>query len=139
MNTSIEREAAPDNNQPTLNDLVLPLYNVKGWMRLIGVMLIIGGIMQCLTCVGVIIGWLPIWMGVTMMGAATAIQSAHDLQDTRQIVMAQRKLALYLKITGVLLLAWLLLSAVMMFMMLILPRFIQPLLERLPDFQKYLV
>lgn len=128
-------QPAPAGVSLTLSDIVQPLYRTKGWMRLIGVMMIIGGVLQCLSCIGLIYGWLPIWMGILLLNAATAIEQAHDLQDAGQIVVAQQKLALYLKIMGVLMLLGIVMSLVALLLMFIAPAILQPLIERFSDFQ----
>lgn len=121
----------PNASHPlTLTDIVLPLYRCRGWMRLAGVMMLIGGILQCLTIIGLLYGWLPIWMGILLLNAASAIEQAHDRQDAGQIVIAQQKLAAYLKITGFLLLSGILMALLAILIMVLAPAFLLPLLEQ---------
>lgn len=119
----------------TLTDIVQPLYNVKSWLRLVGVLMMIGGILQCLTCIGLLYGWLPIWMGVLLMSTAKAIELAHDTQDASQIVVAQQKLALYFKIMGVLVLLGVVMTLAFMLLMFVAPVVLEPLVERLQGMQ----
>ena len=44
-----------------IKELSLPIYQSRGWMKLIGVMSIIGGVLAAFTIVGILICWLPIW------------------------------------------------------------------------------
>ena len=44
--------------------LLAPLYAVKGWIKFLSVMFIINGAFQCLSIIGAVIGWIPIWIGV---------------------------------------------------------------------------
>ena len=37
-----------------------------GWIRLLGIAAIIQGILFCLTVVGLVVAWLPIWLGLLL-------------------------------------------------------------------------
>jgi len=47
-----------------------------GWMTFVGVMTLITGIIQCLSCVGILIGVFMIIAGVALLGAKTALGAA---------------------------------------------------------------
>ena len=38
--------------------------NMTGWLKFLGIILIIAGGLYALTLVGIIIAWLPIWLGI---------------------------------------------------------------------------
>ena len=61
-----------------LRKLSGPLYNVKGWIKFAGIMLIIGGALQVFTIWGIIIAWIPIWMGVIVISASNFLQKAYE-------------------------------------------------------------
>jgi hypothetical protein len=46
------------------------------WMKLLGVLLIIDGIFMIITIVGILICWLPIWLGVILFKAAGDAEAA---------------------------------------------------------------
>lgn len=79
-----------------------PLYNAKFWMKLVAVMMIIYGVLTALTIVGIIIAWLPIWMGIVLYQSAGLVEKAYLSTDDQAMTMALAKLKTYFTITGVL-------------------------------------
>lgn len=55
----------------TTEQLRSNIKETKGWMKLLGILSIIGGALQALTIVGIVIAWLPIWIGVLLTQAAS--------------------------------------------------------------------
>ena len=78
------------------------LYAGKGWMKLVGVMMIIYGALAVLTIVGILFAWLPIWMGVLLFQSAGAIERAYLAEDEVALQLSLAKLKTYFTITGVL-------------------------------------
>lgn len=95
---------ATQSNDRLVQDLSLPLAQSKGWMKLLGVMMIIYGIMIALSLVGLIIAWLPIWIGVLLFQAASAVEQAQLEGEAEALLRALGKLKTYFTITGVLML-----------------------------------
>lgn len=87
--------------------VALPLYEARGWMKLLGVVMVITGILTALSIVGIIIAWLPIWLGVVLFQAASRIDSAFVTQDEALLRESLAKLKTYFVIQGVLLLIYL--------------------------------
>lgn len=87
-----------------MTELSHPLYLAKGWLKLLGVMSIIYGAITALSIVGIIIAWLPIWMGVLLWQSAGSIESAYQARDKAAFLHALNKLKLYFTVQGVLLL-----------------------------------
>ena len=85
-----------------IKQLSIPLYQCKGWMKLVGVMSIIGGALQVLTIVGIIIAWLPIWTGVLLFQSASAVEQAYLGGSQEAMTRSLSKLKTYFIITGVL-------------------------------------
>ncbi len=98
--------------------VIMPLYQAKGWLKLIGVMSIITGIMYCLTIFGAVIGWLPIWMGVLACQAADRYRIGVEAGDIDSSVDGSRKLGTLITIMGILMLLSLIGSLVGIIMML---------------------
>ena len=67
----MQTETAASNG--IIKEISLPIYQSKGWMKLIGVLSIVWGVLSALTIVGLLIAWLPIWMGVVLYQSASAI------------------------------------------------------------------
>ena len=86
----------------TVSDLAVPLSSGSGWMKFVGIMFIIQGAMTALTIVGILIAWLPIWIGVLVMQSAGAIERAQLSGDAMAMKEALSKLRTYFVIQGVL-------------------------------------
>ena len=54
------------NPATTVREVGLPIYQSKGWLKFLGVLSILQGIMAAITLVGLVIAWLPIWIGVVL-------------------------------------------------------------------------
>lgn len=76
----------------------------KGWLKFLGVLMIINGILTALTLVGILIAWLPIWMGVLLFQAGNRADTAALAKDSSQLVPMMDKLRVYFMIQGVLIL-----------------------------------
>lgn len=88
----------------SVRDIALPLYNAKFWMQLMGVVMIIYGVLIAISIVGLIIAWLPIWIGVLLFQSASAINVAYNTDDRDAAIRSMEKLKTYFIINGVLLL-----------------------------------
>ncbi len=86
----------------SVQDLSQPLASGKGWMKFVGVMFIIQGAITALSIVGIIIAWLPIWIGVLVMQSANAIERAQLSGDAAALKEALARLRTYFIIQGVL-------------------------------------
>ena len=87
-----------------VKDLSIPLYQAKGWMKLLGVLMIIAGILYAITLVGIIVCWLPIWMGILLFKTAGAAEVAQINGSRAQLHLALSSLKTYFTIQGVLVL-----------------------------------
>lgn len=102
-----------ETNSHTATDirpLIEPLYQSKFWMQLIGVMLIIGGLFTALTIVGIVICWIPIWAGISLMQAAGSLDQAYTSGDGEVAALAMRRLKTYFTIFGVLTLVYIVIA-----------------------------
>lgn len=88
--------------EPRIEQLALPLYSAKGWMKFLGVLAILYGVLTALSIVGLLIAWLPIWMGVLLYQAAEAAEGAVHANDAASLTRALSKLRTYFVIMGVL-------------------------------------
>ena len=78
-----------------------PLYQSRHWMRLIGGMLIISGIAVTVTGIGVLVAWLPIWLGVILMKTAKTSNAAHVNGDQPMLELTLHRLRTAFTIMGV--------------------------------------
>lgn len=79
-----------------------PMYHAKGWLKFFGILSIIGGVLYCLTIVGAVVGWIPIWIGVLLLKTAGGLESGFASGRTRDIREGFDKLRLAFKIYGIL-------------------------------------
>ncbi|MCX5801601.1 MAG: DUF5362 family protein [Candidatus Eisenbacteria bacterium] len=86
----------------SVREISLPIYESKGWIKFIGVLSIIQGLAAALTVVGIVIAWLPIWVGVLLMQCASSIERARTSGDKASLVRALDKLRTYFAIQGIL-------------------------------------
>jgi uncharacterized membrane protein HdeD (DUF308 family) len=84
-----------------LRDVSIPLYQSKGWMKFLGVMSIIQGVVAAFTLVGIIIAWLPIWVGIILYQSASAMERAYTTGDREAFHESFGKLKTYFLIQGI--------------------------------------
>ncbi|UCG60671.1 MAG: hypothetical protein JSV52_10075 [Candidatus Zixiibacteriota bacterium] len=87
-----------------IKEISLPIYQAKVWMQLLGVVMIINGIIIAITIIGILVAWLPIWLGVLLFQAASSAESAQVTGNKHQLLESLRKLKTYFVINGVLML-----------------------------------
>ena len=66
--------------------------------------MILNGLFAAITIIGIIIAWLPIWLGIVLFKAASAAQGAQFTGDKFQLIASLRNIKLYFLINGVLML-----------------------------------
>ena len=84
-------------------------------------MSIIGGIVQALSIVGIIVAWLPIWMGVLMFQAGSSIDTAGNAGDKFAFLNSLGSLKTYFVLQGVLSLIGIIFALSMICILVILP------------------
>jgi hypothetical protein len=84
-----------------IKEISIPIYQARGWMKLIGVLMIIGGVLYAITIIGIIIAWLPIWMGVVLYQAGSSSEQAYFSGDKYSLIKSMNQLKLYFTITGI--------------------------------------
>ena len=92
----------PDAQVNLVARLSEPLYAARGWMKLAGVLSVVYGVLTALTLIGLLVAWIPIWMGVLLFQAAKAVEQAYRAADEQAFLDTQAKLKTYFIITGVL-------------------------------------
>lgn len=109
-----ERESPMTESAPHIERIALPLYGAKGWLKFLGILFIVYGVMTALSIVGLLIAWLPIWMGVLLYQTAGALEAAVHAGDEEALMRAMGKLRTYFVIMGVLTLIGLVVTVLMM-------------------------
>jgi len=104
--TELPEAPSPTRPAPAAMSLVHyldePLWRAKGWIKLMGILFILQGVLTALSLWGIVLCWLPIWLGLTLMSAAKNIRAAAELDNKECMRQALDKIALYFKINGIL-------------------------------------
>ena len=103
------------DEQQLVREVRAPLFAAKGWMKFLGVLMIIYGVLIALSVVGIIICWLPIWIGILLFQAATAVESTQASGSKMELYGAMSKLKTYFTIYGVLALIGIVVSIIALF------------------------
>ena len=90
-----------DDRSSIVRELSMPLASGRGWIKFLGILSIIGGVFTCLSIIGILWGWLPIWLGVLLFQSASGMEQAAISGDSATFAHAQNKLRLYFVIQGV--------------------------------------
>ncbi len=108
-----EAAESPADHRETIKDLAAFIGVRAGWMKFLGVLSIIGGISTCLSVIGALVGWLPIWLGVILFKAANTAQMAQATGSQEDLEDSLDRIAFYFKLQGILMLASFILMIVM--------------------------
>lgn len=99
--TILHNEQLPDHESPPqgtptqkvdISGLVLPLYQSLFWMRLFAVCLIVYGALITVTGVGVLVAWLPMWIGVILLLTGKSITVAYKGNNEQAFVQSISRL-----------------------------------------------
>lgn len=78
-----------------------PLYDAKGWIKLVGILSIISGVGLIFTLIGILVCWLPIWMGILLLSVASNAEKARQSGETASLSESLNKLKTYFTVNGV--------------------------------------
>ncbi|HBG74021.1 MAG: hypothetical protein A2X25_08515 [Chloroflexi bacterium GWB2_49_20] len=95
----------------------LPLYQARGWLKFVGIMLILGGIPSALALVGII----PIWQGVLLMQAASSIETAANTGQKYAFNSAMSNIKTFFVVNGILFLIGIIIALLMICLSIVLP------------------
>ncbi len=96
---------ADEETQPR-SDLIRDLASFigarAGWIKFFAIVNIINGVLACLTVVGAVVGWLPIWLGVILLKVANLSVSAQYSGSQEELEEALDRAGFYFKLQGIL-------------------------------------
>lgn len=109
------------NNEQSnvIKEVSAPIYQARAWMKLIGILSIISGVLYAVTIIGIVIAWLPIWMGVILYQAGSSSEQAYYNGDKYSFLKSMNQLKLYFTITGIMTLIGIIFAGIMIMMFLI--------------------
>jgi hypothetical protein len=113
------------NPESMIQRILAPLYLAKGWIKFVGVMAIIQGVFSIFTLWGILICWLPIWMGALLCGASNQIRIACESDNEPAAQTAMQKLGTYFRIMGVLSILTVIVFFVAMFAAILIPAIVR--------------
>jgi len=111
----------PVQDNQTVQQLSVPIFQARGWLKFLGVLSIINGVGQALSVVGILFAWLPIWMGILMFQAGSNIESAAQFGDKFAFLRSMGSLKTYFILQGVLTLLGILFTVSMLCILFVLP------------------
>ena len=76
------------------------------WVKILAVFFIVYGVLQCLSIVGLLVGWLPIWLGVLLLSSAKLLDLVGEGGNSEHAVESIEKISLYFKISGIVVLVF---------------------------------
>ncbi len=98
-----------------LRDMAAVGENMVGWLKFLGIVNIIMGVFVALSIIGILVAWLPIWLGVLLFQAGNQITEARISRNFFHLVEMMRKFKMYFMIQGILLLISLILGLIGIF------------------------
>ncbi len=90
------------DTNPTIATLSQPLARGRGWLTFLGILSLLYGLLMALSIIGLLVAWIPIWLGILLIQAAGAIGQAETSSDPVALQRALAKLKTYFTIWGVL-------------------------------------
>ena len=90
------------NGEALISRIAEPLYQAKGWMKFVSVLAIIQGIVTIFSIWGILVCWIPIWMGAVLCSASNQVRIAFETNNEEVFKTSLGKLATYFRIAGVL-------------------------------------
>lgn len=78
-----------------------PIFEAKGWLKLLGIVSMVYGVLTALSIIGIIFAWIPFWMGYLLYQCATLVETAQTSGDENVLKESLTKLKTYFTITGV--------------------------------------
>jgi hypothetical protein len=89
---------------PDIQRLVYPLYQSLIWIRLFAVCLVFYGALITVTGIGVLVAWIPMWIGVILLLTSKSISTAYKKNSEQafiQTISRLRTIFLTLGLTSV--------------------------------------
>jgi len=82
------------------NNVLAPLMEARTWMKVLAVLLVIEGVLMVPSIWGILVAWLPIWLGVLLFQAASALDRV-ERGDGAAAEEVMAKLKTFFTVAGV--------------------------------------
>jgi len=80
--------------------IVLPLYESRRWIRLFAACLIFYGALITVTGAGVLVAWVPMWIGILLLLVSRTIKTAYEKNDEHALMLSLTRLKTIFTILG---------------------------------------
>jgi len=80
--------------------IVQPLYDSLLWIRLFAACLIFYGGLITVTGVGILVAWIPMWIGILLLLATKSIKHAYEEESTQALLLSLTRLKTIFTILG---------------------------------------
>jgi hypothetical protein len=94
-------ETIENKTETLVREISQPLERAAGWIKFIGIVLIVYGVVLAISIIGLILAWLPIWLGVLLLKASNKSRFAFFSGDKNSLIDALLSLNNYFTIYGV--------------------------------------
>ena len=84
-----------------VSSLTSPLYHSRFWINLFAACLIIYGALITVTGIGVLVAWIPLWIGVLLILTTKSIKAAHTGRDEKALLKSLNRLKTIFTILGI--------------------------------------
>ncbi|RMG30341.1 MAG: hypothetical protein D6732_16345 [Methanobacteriota archaeon] len=101
MNESTQ-QIPPTPDTTLIQEIRFTAANMSLWLKILGIVSILSGVLVALSIIGLIFAWIPIWMGILLFQAGDRAQSLQYTDNFAQLLAMLRKLKTYFTIYGVL-------------------------------------
>ncbi len=92
-------------NDNVLSQVITEAQKTKGWLKFLGIVVIVAGGMQALSIVGIVFAWLPIWMGTLLVQAGNLAAKISTERDINALPDFISKLRTYFAIQAIVVVA----------------------------------
>ncbi len=99
-------EVEHKNPEPNGVALLEPLTRAAGWMKFLAIVSIVTGVLTALTVVGIIVAWIPIWLGIVLLNAANQANAGVRDNNPHLCHQAMDNLRRFFKISGIIILVY---------------------------------
>lgn len=89
------------NEQNLVREIGFSLSRNAGWIKFLGIIFIVYGAFIALSIVGIVIAWLPIWMGYLLVKAAAKLKTATTSGDRHAFQESLQNISNYFIINGI--------------------------------------
>jgi len=99
--TSMCSHISADEDSPMqTRKIVLPLYESRLWIHLFAGCLIVYGALITVTGVGILIAWVPMWIGILLLLFSRTIRTAYEKNNEQALMRSLKRLKTIFTILG---------------------------------------